>query len=78
MLYSGETIVCPRCGKSHYKQGPTLCTAMYFAPVMQDGVNINPDRNVSTTECMCLECGTPFRIKRCCGAVLIEKADEGQ
>ena len=33
--------------------GPSYVTAMYFEPIYKDGVNINPDRNISTTEVTC-------------------------
>jgi hypothetical protein len=38
----------------------TTCTAMYYPPIYKDGVNINPDRNISTTVCLCLECQNVF------------------
>ena len=58
-----ETIIkCPYCGKSHYREGITTSTAIYFQPIWKDGVNINPDKNIHTTECECLECGRWFEI----------------
>lgn len=53
-------ILCPHCGKSHYMVRYTTTTAMYFPVIMKDGVNINPDRNISTTYCECIACGTHF------------------
>jgi hypothetical protein len=41
----------------------TTCTAVYYPPVYQNGVNINPDRNVSTTHCICLNCGKQFSVR---------------
>ncbi len=55
-------IKCPYCGKSHYREGMTTFTAMYFPPIWKDGVNVNPDGNIHTTECECLECGRWFHI----------------
>ena len=48
---------CPECKKSHYSVGNSSRTLMYFQPIYKDGANINPDRNVSTTEYHCEECG---------------------
>lgn len=48
---------CPRCGASHYRVGPSSMTCVYYAPVYKDGVNINPDRNKSTTQYECCNCG---------------------
>lgn len=38
----------------------TTRTAMYYPPIIENGVNINPDRNISTTVCSCLNCGQIF------------------
>ena len=58
-------IKCPHCGASHYSEGPSMRTAVYYPPVWKDGVNINPDRNVTTTEAHCYECNYDFIIKLC-------------
>ena len=58
-----ETIKCPYCGNSYYTVGYTTTTAMYFPPVIKDGVNINPDRNTSTTSGQCLVCHNTFYIR---------------
>lgn len=57
-------IKCPNCGKSYYMEKYTTCTAMYYPPVYKDGVNINPDRNISTTVCVCLECQNVFSYQK--------------
>ena len=57
-------IKCPHCGESYYQEGVTTCTAMYFPPIYKNGVNINPDRNISTTHCKCLACGKFFTVTR--------------
>ena len=54
---------CPHCGESYYMELSSYSTAMYFPPIYKDGVNINPDRNISTTECKCLNCGKLFSYK---------------
>lgn len=57
-------IKCPKCGKSYYTEKYTTCTAMYYPPIYKDGVNINPDRNISTTVCVCLECQNVFSYQK--------------
>lgn len=51
---------CPHCGKSYYQENYATTTAVYYPPIYKDGVNINPDRNKSTTYCTCLNCGKNF------------------
>ena len=53
-------IRCPNCGESYYRENYSTCTAMYYPPIWKNGVNINPDRNISTTYCTCLVCGNDF------------------
>ena len=65
-------IKCPNCGASHYSEGPSMCTAVYYPPVWKDGVNVNPDMNTRTTEAHCYECGCDFIIKSQGGKVWIE------
>ena len=38
-------------------------TAMYYPPIWKDGVNTNPDGNITTTEAHCCECHYDFTIK---------------
>ena len=56
-------IRCPHCGESYYMENGSTCTAMYFTPIYKDGVNINPDRNITTTHCICMNCGKNFKYK---------------
>ena len=65
-------IECPKCGKSYYREEYTTCTAMYYPPIYKDGVNINPDRNISTTVCSCLECGNVFSYQMRGGELICE------
>lgn len=53
-------IKCPHCGTSYYREQYSVSTAMYFTPVYKDGVNINPDRNITTTVCHCINCDNVF------------------
>ena len=55
-------IKCPYCGESYYTIKESLSTCVYYPPVIKDGVNINPDRNTSTTRCRCLNCQMDFTI----------------
>jgi len=57
-----ENIRCPYCNKSYYKEGLSTATAMYFQPIYKDGININPDKNIHTVECKCLNCGKGFKV----------------
>lgn len=53
---------CPHCGESYYTEMYSTSTAMYYPPIYKDGVNINPDRNMLTTHCECLNCHKEFDI----------------
>ena len=55
---------CPYCGESYYMEKYTTTTAMYYPPVYKNGVNINPDRNISTVHCQCMNCGRDFCHRR--------------
>lgn len=67
-------IKCPKCGESYYMDKYTTRTAMYFTPIYKDGVNINPDRNISTTTttCVCLKCQYVFTYKMRGGELICE------
>lgn len=55
---------CPHCGESYYVEKHSICTSMFCPPIYKDGVNINPDRNTTTTYCTCIACGKDFTYKR--------------
>ena len=55
-----STHCCPHCGESYYMENHSECTAVYYQPIYKDGVNINPDRNKTTTHCTCMNCGKSF------------------
>ena len=40
-----------------------MTTAVYYPPVWENGVNINPDGNATTTEFICEKCGCKFSAK---------------
>lgn len=56
-------ITCPNCGASHYMEGPSQRTLMYFPPIWENGINKNKDMNVTTTKAHCCECNFDFEIK---------------
>ena len=55
---------CPHCGESYYMEKYSSTTAVYYPPIYKDGVNINPDRNKTTTHCTCMNCGKDFSFMR--------------
>lgn len=63
ILDAGTNRYCPNCGESYYMENYSMSTAMYFPPIYKDGVNINPDRNIHTTYCTCMNCGKEFSYK---------------
>jgi len=60
-----ETVkhLCPHCGESYYMEKYRTRTAVYYPPIYKDGVNINPDKNVTTVACECMNCGKEFSYK---------------
>lgn len=68
-------IKCPNCGASHYSTGPSMRTAVYYPPIWQDGININPDMNTTTTQAHCCECHYDFKIKHRGGKEWVEKGE---
>lgn len=65
-------IRCPNCGASHYSEGSSQCTAVYYPPIWKDGVNVNPDMNTMTTRAHCYECNYDFVIKSQHGEIWTE------
>jgi hypothetical protein len=55
-------VKCPNCGESYYTIEYGESTCVYYPPIIKDGVNINPDRNMHTQHCRCLNCQTRFDI----------------
>ena len=56
--------ICPHCQKPTQRSGGTGSTTLtYFHPVYDEtGVNINPDRNTTTTQWHCHECQKDYAI----------------
>ena len=57
-----DLIRCPYCNASYYEEMYSETTTVYYPPIYKDGVNINPDRNTSTTKCHCKNCDNVFKI----------------
>ena len=52
-----DDIKCPKCGAKYFEVGASYCTAVYYPPIIKEGVNINPHCNKSVTTYTCCECG---------------------
>lgn len=63
-------IVCPNCGESYYTEKYSTRTAVYYPAVWKDGVNQNPDGNVTTTYCECINCHYSFSYKEQYGKII--------
>lgn len=64
-------IQCPKCGSQARIQGISTVTAAYYAPVYdENGINVNPDRNVTTTQWTCTKCGTNYTTKTVLGEII--------
>ena len=52
---------CPKCNSTGpLSQGVSMTTNVYYPPVWENGVNINPDGNITRTEFICEKCGCKF------------------
>lgn len=55
---------CPKCNSTGpLSQGVSMTTTVYYPPVWENGVNINPDGNTTTTKFICEKCGCKFSAK---------------
>lgn len=64
------TIKCPYCGESYYTEKYNVITAMYYPPIYKNGVNINPDRNITTHTCQCINCNNVFSYRTQLGEII--------
>ena len=55
---------CPYCEKPTIREeGMSTRTAMYYPPVYdENGINTNPDRNITTTCWKCLGCNHDYTV----------------
>lgn len=67
-----DMVKCPHCGKSYYMIRYSTTTAMYYPPIYKDGININPNRNITTHTCECMECNKEFTYQECMGEIINE------
>lgn len=66
-----EVIKCPKCGSQARIQGISMRTAAYYVPVYdENGVNVNPDRNITTTSWTCAKCGENYTTKTILGELI--------
>ena len=64
VIFTGAIPQCPHCKKPTHRQAGMSCTTMMdFTPVYdENGININPDRNKTTTDYECLECEQEYTV----------------
>jgi len=65
-------IKCPKCGESYFTEKYSMTTAVYYPPVLKNGININPDMNSTTTECQCMNCGERFSYRIVGGKIYVD------
>lgn len=65
-----SNIKCPHCGESYHIEHYSTITAMYYPPIYKDGVNVNPDGNITTVYCTCCNCHHNFHYEIQNGEIL--------
>ena len=65
-----NNIKCPKCGESYYMERYSTTTAMYYPPIYKNGININPDRNITTRVCQCMNCSNTFSYQERGGEII--------
>ena len=63
-------IKCNKCGASYFIELYNTTTAVYYPPIYKNGVNINPDKNITTTVCRCCECNNIFSFQIQCSEII--------
>lgn len=71
-----NNIVCPCCGESYYAENYSTRTAVYYPAIWKNGTNVNPDGNVTTTSCECINCHCRFSYQEQYGKVTNISIDE--
>ena len=57
-------IKCPKCGSQAREEGISMMTLAYYQSIYDgNGININPDRNVTTTQWVCRNCGEKYETR---------------
>lgn len=54
---------CLFCNSSLVQEVHSFSTSTYYPPIYENGVNINPDRNIITTTYRCATCDQTFQTK---------------
>ena len=60
------TNITPQCPREYCRfiQSPGSSTAAYYPPIYdKNGVNTNPDKNITTSALECLTCGKRWKCK---------------
>ena len=65
-----SNIVCPNCGESYYAEKYSTRTAMYYPAIWKEGINQNPDGNITTTYCECINCHYSFYYEEQYGKII--------
>ena len=60
---------CEKCGSSNFMESCVGTTAAYYKPVYKDGVNVNPDKNRTDYERVCLDCNSVWSVSYVLGKV---------
>lgn len=62
-------LLAHECENPTYSQGMSQSTAMYFQPIFdEEGRNINPDMNTTTTSYTCNKCSKCWNVSTQYGA----------
>ena len=65
VIYTDSIPQCPYCEKpTRRTQGISMTTGMHYPPIYdENGDNINPDRNIKTTDYVCCECNKEYLVR---------------
>ncbi len=60
--FTNNVPICPHCDEpTERTQGMSSTTCMYFPPRYdENGINVNPDRNITTTNWKCNKCNQDY------------------
>lgn len=65
-----SNVICPNCGESYYAEKYSTRTAVYYPAVWKEGINQNPDGNITTTYCECINCHYGFYYREQYGKII--------
>lgn len=55
---------CPNCHSHKWIDHGTASTLAYYPPIYENGININPDKNIHKTIAECGECHRIWEIRQ--------------